>query len=334
MRVTDLAHATTLRLADEGCSPKTLEEYERIYGQYVEYLHSYAGLTDDVRHFTAESCQGWVRALRERGFKLSTIRQKLSALSALAKTGLRTKGPRHEPVLRENPLAQFTWPKRQRPKQEFLFPDELRAFLAVVPRWPAEGIARDLLVDTGLRVSELCRANVDDFIPIGDGYVLYVTVKGEGRQDERVPCPISTPVGIAVTEYLRSRPIPLTRRNESAPLLANTIGERYRRLALGDVVRRLGRQAGIKRITVSPHKLRRTSNVLARFADVDSLTRSRLLNHLDPGTIRQYDALIPGELAKAREQTRLVGLAKYLGVEPIVSEDSVRRASDVSAESA
>ncbi len=313
MMISGLADLCVKALATAGSPATTVTEYDRIYRQFVTFVTAELHLTDDLRHFTDETCRAFMAYLGTLGVKPNTIRHKLSTLSTLAKCGMRERDARGRRYLIENPTTAFTWPKRQRTKKEFLHPDELRAFLAV-PRPVYESIARDLFVDTGLRVSELCRANVEHFVRLADGWVLYVTVKGEGRQDELVPVPVSTPVAQALIEYLEKRPTTLTRLPKGkVPLLVNSRGDRWTRYALGNVIRRIGRAAGIERITVSPHKLRRTSNIVARYGGLDSLTRSRLLNHLSPTTIREYDAVVPGELAKAREQARAQGLRRYIG---------------------
>jgi site-specific recombinase XerD len=292
----------------------TLTEYDRIYRQFIAFVLS-TGNHDELRSFTPHLCEEFMAYLGAQGASQNTIRHKLSALSTLARYGLQHRDSKGHQYLHENPLLAFKWPKRQRTRKEFLLPDELRAFLAV-PRPVNEAIARDLLVDTGLRVSELCRANVEHFVRLVDGWVLYVTVKGEGRQDELVPAPISSPVAETLVAYLDVRPVVLTRLPKGrVPLLLNSRGERWSRYALGVAMKRIGRAAGIERINVSPHKLRRTSNIVSRYGGNDSLTRSRLLNHLSPSTIREYDAVIPGELSAAREQAREVGLRRYLGGE-------------------
>lgn len=297
-----------------GSPETTLTEYERIFRQFATFLVAERKLTDDVRHFTADHCRAFRDYLGDLGVKPNTVRHKLSTLSTLAKFAMlgdpENKGRAY---LYANPLLTFEWPKRQRTKKEFLHPDELRRFLAVA-RPVNESMARDLLLDTGLRVSELCRANVEHFVKLADGWALYVTVKGEGRQDELIPVPISTPVAQGLVEYLDTRVVTLTRLPKGKlPLLMNSRGERWTRYALLNAIRRMATAAGIDRIKVSPHKLRRTSNVVARYGGVDSHVRSRLLNHLSPSTIREYDAVVPGEIAQAREQARTVGLRRYLG---------------------
>ncbi len=309
MLLSTLARDSLFDLKDAGAVTKTIDEYDRVYRQFQAYLIR-IGRQDDARAFTGDTCEGFYRDLAAQGIKASTIRHKLSALSTLAKYGLRTKGLRGRAVLTENPTLTFRWPRAQRPRQDFLYPDELRAFLAV-QRPAYESIPRDLFVDTGLRRAELAHANVEDFVKLPSGYALWTAVKGRGRQQERVPIPISSVVGDAVHSWLDVRPQWAAKGPE--PLLVDRQGRRWRDTTLGEVMARIGKLAGITRITVYPHRLRRTANIVARHAGLDSLTRSALLNHTDPGTIRQYDAVIPGELADAREKAAVVGLARYLG---------------------
>lgn len=313
MMISDLGSRCLVALSRNGSPDTTITEYERIYRQFVTFLTAHQRLTDDLRHFTEDQCKAFMAYLGEAGVRPNTIRHKLSALSTLARFGNRERDDKGRRYLTDNPLLAFDWPKKQRTRKEFLHPDELRAFLAV-QRPVHESIARDILVDTGLRVSELCRANVEDFVKLVDGWVIYVTVKGEGRQEEPVPIPLSSEVAAGLIEYLEKRPVTIKRQPKGkVPLMMNSQGGRWTRYALGVAMQRIGKAAGIDRINVSPHKLRRTSNVVARYGGADSLTRSRLLNHLSPETIREYDALIPGEMSKAREQARVVGLRRYLG---------------------
>lgn len=334
MMLSDLTRDCLVDLAKNGASERTLDEYERIYRQFRDFVVKTHG-ADVLRGFDSDTCEDWVADLHQRGCIAATIRHKLSALSTLAKYAMRTKGrdgrERGKALMTENPTQQFRWPVKQRPRQDFLYPDELEAFLACArPVW--ERLAADLAVDTGLRRAELCRANVEDFVRLPTGYVLYVTVKGRGRAEEKVPIPVSTPMAAALTAWLSDRgTVPrLRKKGDPEPLLVTSTGERWHDTTFGEMIGRVGRAAGIRRIVVSPHRLRRTSNVVARHAGLDSLTRSSLLNHTDPSTIKQYDAVIPGELAKAREQARTVGLAAYLG-KPAIGTTNLTNGAEKSA---
>jgi site-specific recombinase XerD len=212
-----------------------------------------------------------------------------------------------KPLLTANPTRAFDWPTYQETETKFLLPDELKAFLAV--ELPInEAVARDLMMDTGLRVSELCRANVEDLIEIDGLWSLAVIVKGRGRRQRKIHSPVSLPVVQVLHEHLVSRKISGPTKD---PLLVNQRGQRYNRHSLQYVIRKTARQAGIERFRVSPHKIRHTKNVVRRVGGIDDTTRSRLLGQTSPRSQERYDHIIPSELHAAKEK-EAEGLARYL----------------------
>jgi len=272
--------------------------------QFVAYLTVTCKLMDDVRSFTDETARGFRDYLLAEKIRETTIRNKLSALSTFGEFLRRERrNMRGKPLLDHNPVKTFEWPKRPRQETQFLYPDELRAFLNVERRM-AESVARDIFVDCGLRASEIACANVSDFMLDAQGKpVLRVVVKG-GRTEL---VPLSRSVAEGVMDYLRQR-----EAQPDEPLILNTLGQRYSRQALSECMHRIAGQAGIVRIRVRSHKLRHTVNVIARHtAKLDALTRSRLLTHASPRSLDRYEHLLPGELHGAREIQR-EALKKYI----------------------
>jgi len=294
--------------AYRGYSPRTCECYDLAYRQFVAYLMHH-GLTDDVRHFTGKAVDGFAHYLAEVGkLRPNSVRIRLSALSSLAKYGMRALDARDRPYLDANPVDRIERPQKQRPHRPFLYREELRALVAVEAA-PGEALARDLFLDTGARVSELARANVEDLARTGDGaLVLSLVVKGQGRREERVPTPLGAAVGERIMDWLLARNLPAG----PEPLLVNREGRRYTRSTLSEVIARLARRAGITRVRVRAHTLRHTYSVIAHAARVDRAARARMLNHLDQSTLQVYDHVLDAEVAAAREQVR-GELARWLG---------------------
>lgn len=304
--------------AYKGYSPHTTDQYDTAYRQFQHYLAT-RDLTDDLRHFTSETVEGFAAWLIEQGVSTNTVRHRLTALSTLAKFARKKKDPKGRPLLTENPTEGVEWPPHIRPTTRFLHRDELLAFLSVEVSFP-EAMARELFVDTGLRVSELVRANVGDLIDgPGDAVSLAVTVKGKGRRLELVHTPISTGVVDLLKSWLIHRTMPAA----EAPLLINSHDARWTRAGLTEMIRRLAEKAGITRLPVRPHVLRHTVNVIARGAGIDPFVRSKLLHHRSPASLERYEHLLPDELHQARERT-VEGLTRYLGKpRPSMSRDYV-----------
>ena len=149
-----------------------------------------------------------------------------------------------------------------------------------------------LLTTVGPRVSELVRANVEDFYT-NDG-VRYWRIFGKGGGTRDVPLPPD--VARALQAYLeRGRP--------ASPDKALLLSWRGRRLARGDVQavidRVLRRVEPERRRSVTPHGLRHTTatHLLADAVDMDAVRR--VLGHSDMSTLGRYRDELPGELEVA-----------------------------------
>ncbi|MEV4165815.1 tyrosine-type recombinase/integrase [Nonomuraea dietziae] len=149
-----------------------------------------------------------------------------------------------------------------------------------------------LLSTVGPRVSELVRANVEDFYT-NDG-VRYWRIFGKGGKTRDVPLP--GVVAQALEAYLAGG------RPETADK-ALLLSWRGRRLARGDVqavIDRVQRQVDpAQRRSVTPHGLRHTTatHLLADAVDMDAVRR--VLGHSDLATLGRYRDELPGELEVA-----------------------------------
>jgi site-specific recombinase XerD len=148
-----------------------------------------------------------------------------------------------------------------------------------------------LLATLGPRVSELVRANVEDFYT-NDG-VRYWRIFGKGGKTRDVPLPRD------VAEVLDAYLVVRAAEREKALLLS----WRGRRLARGDVQAVIDRvqqrvEPGRRR-SVTPHGLRHTTatHLLADGTDMDAVRR--VLGHSDLSTLGRYRDELPGELEVA-----------------------------------
>ncbi|MFC0042675.1 tyrosine-type recombinase/integrase [Actinomadura rayongensis] len=159
-----------------------------------------------------------------------------------------------------------------------------------------DGLIVLLLASVGPRVSELTRANVEDFF-VNAG-VRYWRIFGKGGRTRDVPLPGA--VADVLDAYLASGRRELDRGVEDKALLLSWRG---RRLARGDVQgvidRVLARVEPGRRRSVTPHGLRHTTatHLLAVATDMDAVRR--ILGHADLSTLGRYRDELPGELEAA-----------------------------------
>ncbi|WP_326640106.1 tyrosine-type recombinase/integrase [Streptosporangium sp. NBC_01755] len=155
-----------------------------------------------------------------------------------------------------------------------------------------DGLIVLMLSTMGPRVSELVRANVEDFYT-NDG-VRYWRIFGKGGKTRDVPLPGD--VALVLEAYLaRGRMVSADK--------ALLLSWRGRRLARGDVQAVIDRvQRGVdpdRRRSVTPHGLRHTTatHLLADAVDMDAVRR--VLGHSDLATLGRYRDELPGELEVA-----------------------------------
>jgi site-specific recombinase XerD len=165
-----------------------------------------------------------------------------------------------------------------------------------------------LLATLGPRVSELTRANVEDFY-VNAG-VRYWRIFGKGGKTRDLPLPAE--VARILDAYLDTgRPsLGRTDPGQGEEDKALLLSWRGRRLARGDVQAVIDRvQAPVdpqRRRTVTPHGLRHTTatHLLAAATDMDAVRR--VLGHSDLSTLGRYRDELPGELEAAMRAHPLI----------------------------
>jgi site-specific recombinase XerD len=283
-----------------GYSPRTIDNYTLGASQFVTFLRARQAL-DAVESFTVESVMNFATELGTMGHGANTILNKLAGLSAIARWLMIQTDGRGKPRLLMDPTKGFEPPRRVKPKTQFLRPADAAKFISV-ELLGYQRLACDLLLDTGMRCSELCDANVGDLQNNDGDYALVVPVKGR-KQEGAEPgvYPVSADVVDALLTSLRDRGV---KDQPDAPLLINSHGDRWTRTGLGQMVADAGTKAGIVNYRLSPHKLRHTANVLALQAGLDAPTRAAMLNHRSQSTLARYDHLLDGATHEGRAKQR------------------------------
>lgn len=158
-------------------------------------------------------------------------------------------------------------------------------------------LAMALLIDLGIRVSELCNANLADLGQRDGIRILTVSMKG-GKVRNR---PIPAPVVALLDAYLAQRP------KGGDALLVTQDGKRVNRHQIYRLVQRSAAQAGVampKRIT--PHSMRHTFNTIARERGAALEDRRDALGHSSAAVTQLYDHVA---LSLERDPAHLVASA-------------------------
>jgi site-specific recombinase XerD len=200
----------------------------------------------------------------------STVARKLTALSSFY--GYLGDEEGHP----SNPVARVKRPPVDSESQTTgLSIDEVGRLLAVADETPRNSALVRLLLGTGLRVSEVVRADTGDLDRDRGRPVIRVTRKGGKR--ETVPMPDSA--DRAVRAYLGPR---------RGPLFLDRHRKRATRNQVAYWLKTLTAAAGVPG-TLTPHGLRHTMATLALDAGATLRDVQQQLGHADPKTTIRYD---------------------------------------------
>ncbi|KWX01335.1 Integrase family protein [Carbonactinospora thermoautotrophica] len=260
--------AAAFLLSHQG---NTREAYQRDLAHFAAWC---ARHEVDMLAVTRAHLDAYTEQQRRDGAAPATISRRLSALSGFYAYAV------EEGVLARNPAARVRRPKVGDNVQSTGLSKEEAVILldAAEAHSPRTAVVVQLLLLLGLRVSELCRARVEDLGYERGHRVLTVTRKGGRRQRMVIP-----PRAIdALERYLAGR--------DSGPLVATATGRPMDRHAVWRLLRRLARDC-LPHLAdrLHPHDLRHACATLALDAGAELRDVQDLLGHADPRTTRRYD---------------------------------------------
>lgn len=225
-----------------ACSEKTLATYARECRIYARYFDE-EGIQDTAQ-IVPEQLQSFLAAAYDRGISSHTLKSYRLRLGAFinwcAEMGYCPEGMMQK--VRRVQASRFF--------RKTYTEDEFKALLEFArlrpfPYWAKFDVAvLMLLMDTGMRVGELCGLKIGDMSPDGK-----IKLRGKGHRDRYVT---ASPATLnAVAEYLKLRGT----LRPTEPLFLNKDGMPVTDHGIYQRLRRLGRRIGI---AVNPHKFRHT----------------------------------------------------------------------------
>jgi len=276
-------------------SANTRAAYRRDVDHWLRFLA--ATRVDPLTEARRLHTHGWLRVQEAEGAAPATRARRLAAVSAFY-TWLIAE----ERSDRANPAAID---RRRKPKapttstSSGLTRTQAVALVAAAdadtgPQALRTAAIVALLLFTGIRVSELLLADVEQLGHNGGHRVLRFT--GKGEQEHLVALPAA--VTVRLDAYLASRadvvdarlPVPAAAAGAGRrrPLFTTESGARLDRRAITRLLARLAKTAGIP-VKMGPHVLRHACATLARDAGARLEDIQDQLGHADARTTRRYD---------------------------------------------
>lgn len=258
-------------------SLNTLEAYNRDVLQFMAFEGSRGN--SDVTETSGTEIVAFLHELKASGKSAATVNRKLASIRAffnyLMESGL----------IKENPTANIKSPKIEKKTLEYLELEEIDK-LMTVPDDSLKGIRDrailEVLYATGIRVSELIEANVED-INLRMGFI---TCAGENSNPRIVP--LGRPARAALENYIYdAREDIIGENKDERALFVNYYGKRITRQGLWKLLKEYGKKAGIHH-KLTPNIIRNSFAVhmLQNGADLKSL--QELMGHEDITATQVY----------------------------------------------
>ncbi len=195
------------------------------------------------------------------------------------------------------PKLSIKAPRNHKRNISYLSEEEVRKLLETVgsshlPYFaPRDTAIISLLLNTGIRVSELTNLKVGDFEDI-HGNSFYIKITRKGGDESRLP--VSPKVAESIKRYLSKRNAKM-----DEPLFLSRKGNWIRQNTIYWLVRSYLERAGIKKDKMGPHVLRHTVGTSLRAKGFDLVTIQRLLGHKKLETTSIYINVEPKDLERA-----------------------------------
>src|SRR5690242_321791 len=232
-------------LASRNFAPLTRTKYLGDLADLIRFLTEELELTQvdqvDRRHL-----ERYLAELDRRQLKGSSRRRKVASIRSFF-TFLEQDG-----VLPASPATNLVPPERERYQPRVLTEAEYKRLLAAVHGELRDEAIIELLLQTGIRLSELARLRTTDLeLPakIDREHVGAVHIAGKGRKERTVT--LNVKVCRALRNYLQLRP-----KVDGTALFITKFGQPMGPRSIEHVVAKYARQAGIR--DASPHALRHT----------------------------------------------------------------------------
>lgn len=264
------------------CTPRTLEHYETRLGGFLRFLAE-KGITT-LSQITAHHIRLYYIHLQDKGLSSHTVHTCARAIRAFLNFCVA------EEFIDYSPMQRVALPKREKKIPDYLNAEEVTAL------FDACETVRDLtvimmLIDTGLRATELCNLNAGSIDQVTG--MIHVD-QGKGRKDRIVF--LGNRSRKQLLRYYRHEGKP----GDDEPLfVSEKTGKRLTRSGLRQLVKRAGDRAGLK---VSPHKLRRTFATWAWRSGIDLHALRDLMGHSDLSTLPAYLGIDVDDLQRAHGQ--------------------------------
>lgn len=263
----------------DGLTPRSLEWHQTSLQSFTRWLEA-GDHPADPSDWNPILIREYVVFLQSSGLSGWTVTNKVQSLLAF------TRWLHEEGLTETNVADRVRKPKPPQTQRQPFTDDELRKLVKASQTNTRDAAIFALLLDTGMRASELCTLRLDHLIATQN----LVKVLGKGNKERIVPYSPHT-------DKLLSRWLLKGRSSDGQYLFHTERSERFTPRSLHKLVERLGKRAGVA--DCYPHRIRHTAAIMMLRNGMDPLTLQRVLGHTTLQMTMRYVALNTQDLQNA-----------------------------------
>jgi integrase/recombinase XerD len=260
------------------CTPRTMKFYRDTLGKFLEWLGGEE--VTEPEQITAKHVRAFLASYAERGCKDSYIHTYARSIRTFIRFLFQEE---YIPK-----LVAIQMPKIGEMRLPVLSIDEVKQVLKACDHQRDKAIIL-LMVDTGLRLAEVCSLNWGD-IDLSTG--ICIVRMGKGKKSRSVV------LGVVTRRMLLSyrRAVP---NNDDTPVFQTSTGKRLAPFGLRSILVRLSKQSGVY---FSAHALRRTFVVLSLRGGMSLAHVQAFMGHSSPTMTMHYAQLVDDDLIAAHQE--------------------------------
>lgn len=271
MNDNDLKDFKSYLLFERGLSENTVKGYLRDLKGFYDYIDH------NIKFFDLEHVEAYFCELKDNGYKPTSIRRKIISLRQYNEFLLRTKNI-------PNIMNQYELPKAKKKLPDVLSLEEIVKVIKSID--DSEPIGKRnksmilLLINTGMRVSELVNLKLNDI----NQTVSNVRVIGKGNKERLIPLDLET--CCYVYSYMQNERSFFDKYNSQWLFMLHD-GRCMTRENFYNILQKVVKESGV-RSHFTPHMLRHTfaTTLLENHADLRSI--QEMLGHQDISTTTIY----------------------------------------------
>lgn len=298
MKVCDALNGYLIFLRSGGYSSVTIQNYTLILNRIVEYLGN-----PEVENITLSDLRSYLISLSEKGLAESSRQvhwKVIKAFFSWAENELEIKRPDTRlkmPTVPAPDIEPFTEEEVRRLLKACETSSEVNTPLKFPYTMRRSTAMRDkllilLLLDTGMRISELCRVKLSD-INIEDG-----TIGVRSHETGKKSRSRTVRFGVRTKKILWR--ILNSKENDDDLLFVSTKNNPFNRFTAKSVLARIGKRANVKKACA--HRFRHTFAIQYLRNGGDIYTLQSLLGHKSLSTVRLYLKISEIDISEAHRR--------------------------------